>query len=401
MKYIFILGQSAAIAKQEILNILAKDSKKDIIIGQNFILADSTENAADLIKSLGGTIKIAKLVDTMEDLSNLTTEKWQSYLEEKLTKQKKNYFGFSLYNGSHKEQEKLSQTAFELKKQLKEKYRVRFVTSKRNELSSVIVAKNHLLGTELIVVKHVAKETNKYFIGLTQSVQDFVAYGKRDIARPGKDSKSGMLPPKLAQMMINMAGESKDSTLLDPFCGYGTILQEAVLMGYKEIYGTDKEERAIKDSRANIEWLKKHFPNKAKVQIDKINVKNLAQHFKDKKIDLIVTEPFMGDARFVVKQRKAEDLQELKSELQELYNEAFHQFKKILSPEGKIVFVFPIFNLREQKVYTLNRNILTNIGFKIIKPDIKSGNLSPEGNLLYSRPGQKVEREISVWQKTL
>lgn len=401
MKYIFILGQSPALAKQEILNILAKDSKKDIIIGQNFILADSEEKAPQLIKSLGGTIKIARLVDTMENLSDLTTDKWQSYLEDKLTKQKKNYFGFSLYNGSHKEHQKLSQIAFDLKKQLKEKYRVRFVTSKRNELSSVIVAKNHLLGTELIIVKNIVKDSDQFFIGLTESVQDFVSYGKRDIARPGKDSKSGMLPPKLAQMMINMAGEDKNLSLLDPFCGSGTILQEAVLMGYKEIYGTDKEEKAVKDSKANIEWLNKHFPNKARVQIDKINVKNLSQHFKDKKIDLIVTEPFMGDARFVVKQYKIEALQELKSELQQLYNEAFHQFKRILSPQGKIVFVFPIFNLKGQKVYTLNRNILTNIGFKIIKPDIKSGNLSPEGNLLYSRPGQKVEREISVWQNTL
>ena len=49
MKYIFILGQSPDLAKQEILSILANDSEKIITISQNFILAESDKSSDQLI----------------------------------------------------------------------------------------------------------------------------------------------------------------------------------------------------------------------------------------------------------------------------------------------------------------------------------------------------------------
>ena len=72
-----------------------------------------------------------------------------------------------------------------------------------------------------------------------------------------RDARVGMLPPKLAQIIINLAVDSQASagdTILDPFCGTGVVLQEAVLMGYKA-YGTDLEERMVDYSRRNMEWL--------------------------------------------------------------------------------------------------------------------------------------------------
>ncbi len=47
--------------------------------------------------------------------------------------------------------------------------------------------------------------------------------------------------------------------ILDPFCGSGTILQEAMLLGFKNIYGSDKDKRAIANSKENINWLKKEY----------------------------------------------------------------------------------------------------------------------------------------------
>ncbi|RJQ34758.1 methyltransferase domain-containing protein [Candidatus Parcubacteria bacterium] len=401
MKYIFVLGQASNLAKQEVLNILAKDSKKNSIIGQNFILAESEKTASQLIKTLGGTVKIALFLDIIENLDQLQLSTWQKYLEKNLSLTKKNFFGFSLYHGSNKEYQKISQLAFELKKTLKEKYKLRFVSSKKHELSSVIVSKNNLLGNELIIIKDQNHGTEEYFLGLTQSVQDFSAYGKRDMDRPERDSRSGMLPPKLAQMMLNLASTERNKTVLDPFCGSGTIIQEAFLLGYKKIYGSDREQKAVTDSQKNIEWLRKNFSGQAQVEIKKINVQNLSQHFKDKKIDLIVTEPYMGDARFVVRQHKIKQLEQLKSDLQKLYYESFSQFKKILQPQGRVVFIFPIFNAEGERLYTLDENIISALGFEKIKPDVKSDNLSIHDNIIYSRPGQKVEREISIWQNKL
>ncbi|MCQ2049490.1 MAG: hypothetical protein MJZ22_00545, partial [Candidatus Saccharibacteria bacterium] len=44
------------------------------------------------------------------------------------------------------------------------------------------------------------------------------------------------------------------SRILDPFCGTGVVLQEALLMGYSA-YGTDLSERMIEYSNKNLTWL--------------------------------------------------------------------------------------------------------------------------------------------------
>jgi tRNA G10 N-methylase Trm11 len=65
-----------------------------------------------------------------------------------------------------------------------------------------------------------------------------------------------MLPPKLAQIIINLAHPKPAGTLLDPFCGTGVMLQEAFLMGYS-VYGTDMDERMIEYTNTNLDWLEK------------------------------------------------------------------------------------------------------------------------------------------------
>jgi len=85
-----------------------------------------------------------------------------------------------------------------------------------------------------------------------------------------------MLPPKLAQIIVNLAtGPLPDDkmssicdipadqiipqphlgqTLLDPFCGTGVLLQEAALMGYN-VYGSDLEARMVDYTAQNLAWL--------------------------------------------------------------------------------------------------------------------------------------------------
>ena len=64
-----------------------------------------------------------------------------------------------------------------------------------------------------------------------------------------------MLPPKLAQILINLCGHLPEGArILDPFCGTGVVLQEALLMGYN-VYGTDKDERMVRYTEKNLGWL--------------------------------------------------------------------------------------------------------------------------------------------------
>ena len=89
----------------------------------------------------------------------------------------------------------------------------------------------------------------QFSLAQTEAVQPFEQFSARDFGRPGRDDLSGMLPPKLAIIMINLAQTPLNSILLDPFCGSGTILSEAVLLGYTNLIGTDISEKAIADSK--------------------------------------------------------------------------------------------------------------------------------------------------------
>ena len=65
--------------------------------------------------------------------------------------------------------------------------------------------------------------------------------------------------PKLAQILINLCGPLRPgATVLDPFCGTGVVLQEALLMGYCA-YGTDINDRMIEYTEKNLQWLSEKY----------------------------------------------------------------------------------------------------------------------------------------------
>ena len=384
-KYLFMLGQSSGLAQEELKAVLSSKNDQIELFGPNFVLASSDKSALDLIKLLGGTIKISRYIQSINNLNNLDANLWYSFLEKNLKLDNKNYFGFSLYNDNNANYNTIRKTAFELKKILKSnKYKARLVTGQSSVLSSVIVSKNKLVGSELVVIKH----QDKYLLAITEAVQDFVAYGFRDMKRPNRDDKSGMLPPKVAQMLVNLAGDNRSKNILDPFCGSGTVLQEAMLLGYKKIYGSDISSKAIKETEENINWLNKNFKLKVDVEIIKSDIANIDRHFEKNSVDIIITEPFMGDARLISRYNKIGDLNNTREELQALYRLSFEKFKKLLNINGLIVFVFPIFHIAGQDIYTLDKEIISQLGFKY----------TLDKDIIYSRPDQKVKRQITVWK---
>jgi tRNA (guanine10-N2)-dimethyltransferase len=104
---------------------------------------------------------------------------------------------------------------------------------------------------ELLIVK---AKNGRVIVAESTGAQNITAYTRRDQARPKRDAFVGMLPPKLAQIMINLAHPSENARILDPFCGTGVILQEAALMGHP-VYGTDLVDKMISHSRDNLNWL--------------------------------------------------------------------------------------------------------------------------------------------------
>lgn len=87
-----------------------------------------------------------------------------------------------------------------------------------------------------------------------QNPKDFLK--RKPHMRPALHPSS--LNPKLAKAMVNLSG-TKKGILLDPFCGTGGILLEALLMDIM-CRGTDIEEKMIKKCEKNLKAFKVKCP---------------------------------------------------------------------------------------------------------------------------------------------
>ena len=154
----------------------------------------------------------------------------------------------------------VNRTGLEIKKAIKKAGRsVRVVPNSALELNSAQTIHNQLTGPtglELVIVK----DGTSTLLAQVVRVQDIAAYASRDQARPKRDARVGMLPPKLAQIIVNLSGAQPGYTVLDPFCGTGVILQEALLMGMS-VMGSDLEPRMGDYTTANLDWLWQRYPD--------------------------------------------------------------------------------------------------------------------------------------------
>lgn len=384
MKYFFILGNNTTLSLAELFSII----KFEIINFENNILIIEPKQKIkppDLIKRIGGTIKIGEVISEADndyrEIFNLIKNEISIQLGQKFR------FGFSNYSNFKINTKKLG---MDIKRYIKERgVNSRMVVSREKILSSVVVEQNKLIsnGIEIIFVQ----DAKKLLIGRTQAVQAFKELSFRDYGRPERDDRSGMLPPKLAQIMINLSQAKSKDVILDPFCGSGTIITEAMILGYKNLIGTDILKKAVDDTKKNINWLEKKFGIKnAKCKIENYPVQVLGKKLEKNSVDKIVTEPFLGEQRNL-------DVKKEIVKLEKLYTVALKEFDKVLKPGGKIVMLFPVFFNK----HFINPNLRK---FKIINPipkefGIKNLKFTNRNTIVYGRQGQRVWREVVVLAK--
>jgi tRNA G10 N-methylase Trm11 len=195
---------------------------------------------------------------------------------------------------------RLNAVGLTLKKVLRSKLErsVRVTPNPELELNTAQVLHNHLTGPTGIELLLVATSDGKTVIARTHSVQDIDSYSLRDRERPKRDAKVGMLPPKLAQILINLGTgpvnpDLHPPVILDPFCGTGVVLQEALLMGY-DVIGTDLEKRMVEYSLANVKWLSETLPNNGFLRYTDIGDATTHQWFEASNIDVIAAETYLG-----------------------------------------------------------------------------------------------------------
>ncbi len=408
---ILLFGRHPALSYAEISVFLNKNCEVRELTRSGVIL----RGECPFIKDLAGIIKAGTLERVGLDTSWIFQEMKKWGLD-----QGRLVFGLSYYPWGRSQEDKrfLKQTriiGLDFKKSLKQTgLSCRLVNKKEAALSSVTVQKNKLIekGIEWLILDGKNKK-----IGRTFYVQPFGLWSKLDYGRPGRDAVSGMIPPKLASIMIHIAGHQSylDELFLDPFCGSGTILGQALRMGVQKVWGSDISPKAVKDSKANLKWLFSQNlvvrDPKPEIEFKVQDVRKLHSFIKPNSVRSIVTEPYLGPPQKAGQGRQSRV--RLVQELEALYREAAIQCNKALKKGGTMVWALPVFYLgkreyqyrrlkgRKNDFCFLNtRKIFLNNGF--VQKDLimdsaaqaLEGYLKERGGCLYGRPGQKVLREI-------
>lgn len=403
-KYFFILGRNPALSLAELRATLPKDCQITSFSSEAVITQCQPLNISRLMQRLGGIIKIGAVAEAEAAGSpKRLIEKIRSLLPKK---NGKIFFGLSVYaldkNVPILSAHESRILGLAIKRILQEeKNKTRLVTSRQRALSSVVVKTNHLLDRGAEICLFFAQD--KIYLGKTLAVQQFEEASFRDFGRPAREMRVGMLPIQLAKIMINLADQPLEAKILDPFCGFGTILAEAALMGHKNLIGSDINRQAVEDTKQNLEWLNKNYELGIRnYKLFQSDVKNLSKKLPPSSISAVVTEPYLGPTRGISNYEKG--IRNLIDELSQLYFAAFQEFKKILRPNGFVVFVFPAFKTGGQikKISEIALPKIKNIGFeplRLLPQNISTYYSLPTAySIVYSRPSQKVLREIFVFR---
>ena len=393
MKYVAIAGRQPLISLAEIQALYDKAAR---LVGKKLVFfeidEDGEENISPDINRLGGSLKLGRFFNT--DFSKLAKFLATAHPEGKIT------LGISDFS-KQKKSGLAKQKSMELKRNLAKMRRsVRVITSNEPEISSA-TAHHNQLGEKAGCFEIFLIDREIY---LSLGTQNITAYTERDQARPARDAKVGMLPPKLAQILVNLCGKLPEGArVLDPFCGTGVVLQEAAIMGYVP-YGTDLNGRMVEYSKKNLSWLfnernQKRFKllssliQKKDQILNAISVGDATSFTWEGEIDAVAFEGYLGapmskppvDIKFKTEKAKCREIA--------------MGFLKNITPQIKsgtpVVMALPAW-LRENGKY-VGLNILDEIqemGYNFEKFQDLS-----QSDLLYYREGQIVAREIIVIRK--
>jgi len=446
--YAFILGRERELCLAELKSVLTRFSFCFSIssVSDNVALFNidaDEESVGKLIKFLGGTVKIFRIMNEELGIRGFK-EQIDNYIRSNHKEGKVNY-GISSYTKEFN-QRSVNNLGLSIKKDLKKDFSLRFVEAREgSELSSIASLKNKLDkdGFEFGIF---ADNSVGVLIGLTDAEE----WNERDYGKPAGDKRSGMLPPKLARIMVNLAlgqatvsrdkyhvsGDPTHNTkyishntgilLVDPFCGSGNIVLEAMILGC-DVFGSDVSEKAVNDSRKNVEWLKNCvIPAKAGIQNLDLRVKSEDDNVRIIQADaaapallkslnslflihnsyhdfVVVTEPYLGEPKKFNPTYNATAGEYFK--IKELYLAFLKNFTTLVIPAEaeilsdkapdqvrgdakNVVFcvVFPLVETAEGKQFSLYNESVDEIK--------KIGYTELRSPLIYGRDYQVVKREI-------
>lgn len=400
--YLALIGNHPAISTAELAAVLPDFQPKGY--PRPDLLAFETKSDLDqaFLNRLGGIIMLAKRVVgddvKLEDVPQVLATELQEV-------KGKAVFALRSIGVPPRHAQEMYMTC---KKALKSKGMAsRFVGNERNHAKAIQLHDEELLnpkrGCELVILQG----KTDLWVGRTVAAQHVKAYTKRDMEKPVRDTTVGLLPPKLAQILLNFGsylakGEKSPNskvqipksplTVFDPFCGTGVIPIEAMLRG-DHVLASDLSEKAVKGTEKNVEWTRKTYAILKKNVDVTVWKQNAVKPFELKeRPDVIVTEGTLGPA---LKSRPTVKEAETMCRDAEELTVAFLKNCKETLPGVPVVLTLPVWYAQKRMIWlTKIWDKLPELGFSPVLPPHVEPTNPGRFSLLYRRADQFVGREV-------
>ncbi|WP_338521007.1 hypothetical protein V4210_01080 [Candidatus Nanosynbacter sp. BB002] len=381
--FVAILGRLPKLSIAELEAMFGKSHVR--AVSRSTAVVD-TDNLS--IDSLGGSLKCGKIIHTLPADGHPTLEQtshWitRTYVHQLLAVGGKITLGISAYGFSISPRQ-LQSIGLLLKTSMKKhNVSLRLIPNTTTELSTA-TSHNNKLGLspkkrELFIIK---TDDSAILIAESNGAQNITAYARRDRNRPRRDAFVGMLPPKLAQIMVNLAvGNAAKATILDPFCGTGTVLQEALLKGY-DVCGSDLSQKMIDYTTENLTWLQSKYHITGTVHSLEQADAMTHQWPKAQQLNAVVCETYLGQPFSAPPSPKK--LHEVTGNCNHIITNFLRNIHSQLTPGTTLCIAVPAWRDASHN--------LTHL--PLIKDLKKLGYILQQPPLIYSRSDQVVVREI-------
>ncbi len=373
--YLFQLGNTPDLSRSELGVFVSANQLIPVSSDMIQIELPSDLAAQELMSKLGGTVKILRLEQQLKssdspDLKTVVIDYLLAQPADKIT------FGLMEWGRDHLPVIPVAEIKSSL---ISFGKRVRYHEGSRHGLSaSILLHHPDVIEVALVQIQ------DFILVARTVAVQDIDAWTVRDRDKPYADRRKGMLPPKVARMMVNLAvGDATPSSLVyDPFCGTGTILIEALMRGC-QVAGSDIDPDSVTGTDKNLHWLSQVLDLKGdQPLVFEADAARAQSPQLRSKITHIVTEPFLGKPT-----PQPSQLPNIFKGLQKMYWGAFKNWTSLLADQARIVIVFP-YVITDQGHYSLDDLIdkLAPLGYTMESEPV-----------MYHRPQAVVQRQIHTF----
>jgi tRNA G10 N-methylase Trm11 len=306
----------------------------------------------DLVPQLAGVHKCAPLtaeLDSAEGDQSRLLDLVSSHLEEKSN------ISLSGYEMTGSDYEDLVRSMLDGLRARGFK-KVRLLRPKNNELLSEDILSREAL--DIVCFPY----HDGFAMGPTVWVPDSATMRQRGTNRPSPHPDIA-LSPRLARTLVNLAGLKPGQTVLDPFCGSGTILVEAYAKSLRCL-GLDSSASRVQEARENLRWSVGGVTDRG-YDVRKGDARELRRILRGTKVDAIITEPLLLP-RLDARPRTA-TARAMIEESAAVYNDALASMAECVHSEARIAIVVPVVQTMDGDEVTLTLDG-RRVGLRLYQP---------------------------------